>query len=96
MDDDTVVQEDGKEAESIGKASSGEAEDTAISDRTESSVKNSPDKRRSVFSRTHSSQGRMPDLLTVPGIGPRNLEKLVAKGIGKVSELKQLYMDKVR
>ena len=93
MDDDTVVQEDGKEAESIGKASSGEAEDTAISDRTERAVKNSPAKRRSVFSRSDSSPGRKPDLLTVRGIGPRNMEKVVAKGIGKVFELKQLYMD---
>jgi predicted flap endonuclease-1-like 5' DNA nuclease len=36
-----------------------------------------------------------PDLLTVPGIGPRNMEKLVAKGIAKLAELKQLYLDKV-
>ena len=86
----------GNPSRSFKKDSAEESEDIAISNRTESSVKNSPDKRRSVFSRTHSSQGRMPDLLTVPGIGPRNLEKLVAKGIGKVSELKQLYMDKVR
>ena len=97
MDDDTV-REDAKETtESAGKDSSGVAEDTANSDRkAESSGKSSTDKRRSVISRSHISQGRMPDLLTVPGIGPRNMEKLVAKGIGKVSELKQLYMDKVR
>lgn len=37
-----------------------------------------------------------PDLLTVPGIGIRNMEKLVSKGIVKVSELKQLYRDKFR
>jgi predicted flap endonuclease-1-like 5' DNA nuclease len=36
-----------------------------------------------------------PDLLTVPGIGPRNMEKLVSKGIAKLAELKQLYRDKV-
>ncbi|KAF3445455.1 hypothetical protein FNV43_RR10631 [Rhamnella rubrinervis] len=35
-----------------------------------------------------------PDLLTIPGVGPRNLRKLVEKGIGGVSELKQLYKDK--
>ena len=56
-------------------------------------MKNSPAKRRSVFSRSDSSPGRKPDLLTVRGIGPRNMEKVVAKGIGKVFELKQLYMD---
>lgn len=36
-----------------------------------------------------------PDLLTVPGIGPRNLRKLVENGIEGVAELKQLYKDKV-
>lgn len=35
------------------------------------------------------------DLLTIPGVGPRNLRKLVDKGIAGVSELKQLYRDKV-
>eukprot|EP01018_Ginkgo_biloba_P004845 Gb_17080 [translate_table: standard] len=37
-----------------------------------------------------------PDLLTIPGIGPRNMEKLVLKGIGRVAELKQIYRDKFR
>ncbi|XP_050377138.1 uncharacterized protein LOC126794456 [Argentina anserina] len=35
-----------------------------------------------------------PDLLAIPGVGPRNLRKLVQKGIGGVAELKQLYRDK--
>ncbi|TYK00425.1 Deoxycytidine kinase [Cucumis melo var. makuwa] len=35
-----------------------------------------------------------PDLLTIPGVGPRNLKKLVEKGIAGVAELKQLYKDK--
>ncbi|XXG73561.1 hypothetical protein AAC387_Pa07g2459 [Persea americana] len=41
--------------------------------------------------------GAMPgnvDLLMIPGVGPRNLRKLVDKGIGGVAELKQLYRDK--
>lgn len=38
--------------------------------------------------------GGNPDLLTIPGVGPRNLRKLVEKGIGGVAELKQLYKDK--
>ncbi|KAL9229069.1 hypothetical protein vseg_004584 [Gypsophila vaccaria] len=38
--------------------------------------------------------GVNPDLLTIPGVGPRNLRKLVDKGIGAVAELKQLYRDK--
>lgn len=36
-----------------------------------------------------------PDLLSIPGVGPRNLKKLVQNGIGGVAELKQLYKDKV-
>ncbi|KAL3830309.1 hypothetical protein ACJIZ3_019111 [Penstemon smallii] len=35
-----------------------------------------------------------PDLLTIPGVGPRNLRKLVEKGFEGVAHLKQLYKDK--
>lgn len=35
------------------------------------------------------------DLLAIPGVGPRNLRKLVGKGIAGIAELKQLYRDKV-
>lgn len=49
--------------------------------------------------RQRSSSGGVvvgnPDLLAIPGVGPRNLRKLVEKGIGGVAELKQLYKDKV-
>ncbi|XP_047321696.1 uncharacterized protein LOC124925668 [Impatiens glandulifera] len=45
-----------------------------------------------------SSSGNMlpgnPDLLTIPGVGPRNLRKLVDNGIAGVAELKKLYKDK--
>ncbi|KAL8162430.1 hypothetical protein V2J09_013919 [Rumex salicifolius] len=34
---------------------------------------------------------RCPDLLTIPGVGPRNLRKLVDNGIEGVDELKQIY-----
>lgn len=50
-------------------------------------------RRRSVSLNKQSAV--LHDLLTVPGIGPRNMEKFVAKGIEKVAELKQLYKDKV-
>lgn len=53
-------------------------------------------RRRSIgASIARHAHGPLPDLLTVPGIGPRNMEKLVAKGIAKLAELKQLYRDKV-
>ncbi|GAA0153320.1 nucleotide kinase [Lithospermum erythrorhizon] len=35
-----------------------------------------------------------PDLLTIPGVGPRNLRKLVEKGFDGVDQLKQFYKDK--
>ncbi|KAG5524884.1 hypothetical protein RHGRI_031529 [Rhododendron griersonianum] len=35
-----------------------------------------------------------PDLLGIPGVGPRNSRKLVEKGFSGVTELKQLYKDK--
>ncbi|KAI5075993.1 hypothetical protein GOP47_0008058 [Adiantum capillus-veneris] len=57
-------------------------------------IRSIAERRRGIFSR--HSQGKIPDLLSVPGIGPRNMEKLVAKGIGGVAELKQLYLDKFR
>lgn len=57
-------------------------------------ARNLGEKKRGLF--TRHSQGSIPDLLTVPGIGPRNMEKLIAKGIGRIEELKQLYLDKFR
>lgn len=46
--------------------------------------------------RQKASSGRNmnPDLLTIPGVGPRNLRKLVDNGIAGVAELKKLYKDK--
>lgn len=35
------------------------------------------------------------ELLTIPGVGPRNLRKLMDKGYSGVAKLKQLYRDKV-
>lgn len=35
------------------------------------------------------------DLLTIPGVGPKNLRKLVEKGFCGMAELKKLYKDKV-
>ncbi|KAK9110039.1 hypothetical protein Sjap_018099 [Stephania japonica] len=44
--------------------------------------------------RTSPPPGQHLDLLAIPGVGPRNLRKLVDKGIGEVADLKQLYRDK--
>jgi hypothetical protein len=39
--------------------------------------------------------GESGELLAIPGVGPRNLRKLVDKGFDGVAQLKQLYRDKV-
>lgn len=36
-----------------------------------------------------------PDLLTIPGVGPRNQRKFVEKGIARAAKFKKLYRDKV-
>lgn len=42
-----------------------------------------------------SPLSRSLELLAIPGVGPRNLRKLVDKGFEGVDQLKQLYIDKV-
>ncbi|KAG2313143.1 hypothetical protein Bca4012_027719 [Brassica carinata] len=49
--------------------------------------------RRNRRSSNGSFEGH-PDLLKIPGVGPRNQRKLVDNGIGDVAELKKLYKDK--
>lgn len=51
-----------------------------------------------VSGRQKSADGLVanPDLLIIPGVGPRNLRKLVDNGIQGVAELKELYKNKVK
>ncbi|KAL4186980.1 hypothetical protein AMTRI_Chr09g36890 [Amborella trichopoda] len=51
-------------------------------------------RQRGVGPQGSGSGSSSPDLLSIPGVGPRNMQKFVDKGIEKVSELKQLYRDK--
>ncbi|XP_073023672.1 uncharacterized protein [Primulina eburnea] len=63
-------------------------------------VKGAAEERRVVKRRGGISGGdraavlSSPDLLKIPGVGPRNLRKLVDKGFEGVAELKQLYKEK--
>ncbi|KAL5192882.1 Deoxycytidine kinase [Glycine soja] len=50
--------------------------------------------RRQKGSTSSSPAPSNPDLLAIPGVGPRNFRKLVQKGIAGVAQLKQLYKDK--
>ncbi|KAK4795141.1 hypothetical protein SAY86_013135 [Trapa natans] len=61
-----------------------------------SSVSASKEKPSRVHNRSRESSifESDPGLLTIPGVGPRNLRKLVENGIAGVAELKQLYKDK--
>ncbi|GKV51296.1 hypothetical protein SLEP1_g57964 [Rubroshorea leprosula] len=63
---------------------------------TEKGEKGEEDKPMRLNRRHKGSNGLVgnPDLLTIPGVGPRNLRKLVENGIQGVAELKQLYKDK--
>ncbi|XP_010477523.1 PREDICTED: uncharacterized protein LOC104756611 [Camelina sativa] len=58
--------------------------------------KDSPTKSTRTNRRSNGGGGliRNPDLLKIPGVGPRNQRKLVENGIQGVAELKQLYKDK--
>ncbi|CAK9251200.1 unnamed protein product [Sphagnum jensenii] len=60
---------------------------------TASGKEETPSLHRHLDSTATASSGMDAE---VPGIGPRNMEKLVAKGIAKLAELKQLYLDKFR
>jgi hypothetical protein len=51
--------------------------------------------RRQKSSSSSPESSNPPDLLAIPGVGPRNFRKLVQKGIQGVAQLKQLYKDKV-
>lgn len=50
---------------------------------------------RAIHRRQKAVVAANADLLTIPGVGPRNLRKLVDKGFAEVAQLKQLYRDKV-
>ncbi|OAE26895.1 hypothetical protein AXG93_4762s1050 [Marchantia polymorpha subsp. ruderalis] len=90
----TLPYEDGVELNGGGCAETCESDgfiEGVLADR----VRVSAERRRRATSSTSRPGPEWRDLLTVPGIGRRNMEKLVAKGIFKLDELKQLYRDKV-
>ncbi|KAK1371807.1 dNK domain-containing protein [Heracleum sosnowskyi] len=84
--------EDGKDKVFKGAVKSGEVE---------GEVKKELEEKRRLNRRQRGNEGgvsgliaRSPDLLAIPGVGPRNLKKLVEKGIGGVAQLKRIYKDK--
>jgi hypothetical protein len=54
-----------------------------------------PSERRIRGGNAAAAVGTSVELLGIPGVGPRNLRKLVDNGFEGVAQLKQLYRDKV-
>ncbi|XP_002990474.2 uncharacterized protein LOC9631521 [Selaginella moellendorffii] len=79
----------------VGDGASSKEESSESSESSGQQIQRSG-KAGAAIERRRRAAAPLPDLLTVKGIGPRNMEKLVAKGIGKLVELKQLYRDKFR
>ncbi|XP_031098388.1 uncharacterized protein LOC116002398 [Ipomoea triloba] len=88
------------DSDTVVPAPEGEAEDASHM----SGDENSKDLKERQAIRSHRRQRNgssgagtlpgSPDLLTIPGVGPRNFKKLVEKGFEGVAQLKQLYRDK--
>ncbi|XP_008783380.2 uncharacterized protein LOC103702646 [Phoenix dactylifera] len=87
-----------KEEESGGEEEDGVPEEEGKSSRA--LQQKSAENHSSVVERRGRSGGSNApplgslELLEIPGVGPRNLRKLVDKGFQRVAELKQLYRDK--
>lgn len=84
--------------------SSGEEDDVVLEEERKSSralqQRSVENRSRVVERRARNGGSNAPpegslELLEIPGVGPRNLRKLVDKGFQRVAELKQLYRDKV-
>ncbi|CAK8564685.1 unnamed protein product [Lathyrus sativus] len=71
------------------QGTTGEGDSSSSSSSSTTAFKHN--RRQKVSSSPSSSN---PDLLAIPGVGPRNFKKLVQKGIQGVAQLKQLYKDK--
>lgn len=82
------------DSETVVPAPEGEAEDASHVTGDESGKVRSHRRQRNGSSGAGTLPGS-PDLLTIPGVGPRNFKKLVEKGFEGVAQLKQLYRDKV-
>nr|XP_010910778.1 uncharacterized protein LOC105036736 [Elaeis guineensis] len=87
-----------KEEDSSGEEEVGVVEEERNSSRA-LQQRSSENRSRVVERRARSGGSNAPpvgslELLEIPGVGPRNLKKLVDKGFQRVAELKQLYRDK--
>ncbi|TKW27121.1 hypothetical protein SEVIR_3G237500v4 [Setaria viridis] len=72
----------------------GEGEDTEVEDARRGSGSRAGAERRMRGGSAAAAVGTSVELLAIPGVGPRNLRKLVDNGFEGVAQLKQLYRDK--
>lgn len=78
-----------------GVRSSGDEDEEGIGEKSE---KGAEEKAVRLSRRQKGTGGDVEgnaDLLIIPGVGPKNLRKLVEKGFTGMAELKQFYKDKV-
>ncbi|RWV93894.1 hypothetical protein BHE74_00027042 [Ensete ventricosum] len=83
-----------EEDEEKGAVVKGEKKSRVTQQRAASGGSSTVERRPSGGIFDASPEGSL-ELLTIPGVGPRNLRKLVDKGFEGVAQLKQLYIDKV-
>lgn len=97
VDDDDDDVEKSEKGSSLGEMGQGSEEGLSSGSTTEEKPVSLNRKQKSSMNSTAvaAAMPGNPDLLTIPGVGPRNLRKLVEKGIEEVAQLKQLYRDKV-
>jgi deoxyadenosine/deoxycytidine kinase/predicted flap endonuclease-1-like 5' DNA nuclease len=89
------VEAKGLSSSEVGVDNGDESEDEAVPSGSEEKPVRVHRRQRSSLSNSPAAiTSSNPDLLAIPGVGPRNLKKLVEKGIRGVAELKQIYKDK--
>ncbi|XP_020245990.1 uncharacterized protein LOC109823937 [Asparagus officinalis] len=81
-----------KKGKGDGESKTEEENDEGLNEKKPELAENSSS--RAIQRRQKAVVAANADLLTIPGVGPRNLRKLVDKGFAEVAQLKQLYRDK--
>ena len=82
-------------ADAEGVRSSGDGEEEGKGEKSEKGAEEKAARLSRRQKRTGGDMEGNADLLTIPGVGPKNLRKLVEKGFTGMAELKQFYKDKV-
>lgn len=84
----------GKEAEGVVVEGERKSQEPQQHQQQSGVVNNGVVERRQRGGGSNGTPVLCPELLMIPGVGPRNLRKLVDKGFNGVAQLKQLYRDK--